>query len=90
MNMQEIMNNILAATAIVAVFAMIAVEAIKRTGKVPAHVLPLLSVTVGMLAGVLVALGFGQDLPTYIAAGFIAGAAASGIYDLGSKTIKGE
>lgn len=88
--MQEIMNNILAATAIVAVFAMIAVEVIKRTGKVESTMLPALSIGIGMGLGVLIAIGFGQDMPTYVAAGFIAGAAASGVYDFGSKTIGGE
>lgn len=88
--MQEIMNNILAATAIVAIFAGILVEVVKRTGSFPSNYLPALSLGIGMGVGALLAVGFGQDLPTYVAAGFIAGAAASGIYDFASKTIGGE
>ncbi|WP_277630407.1 holin [Atopococcus tabaci] len=87
--MQEIMNNIIAATAFVGVFAGIIVEVIKRADLVSPRYLPALSIVIGMVTGFVMATGFNQDVAIYIAAGFIAGAAASGVYDLVSNLIGG-
>lgn len=79
--MTDILNNILSAVALVGIFAGVLVEALKRTELVSVKALPILSLVVGSLAGLALALGFGQDVPTFIAAGFIGGAVASGLYD---------
>lgn len=79
--MQEIMNNILAATALVGIFVGGLVEGLKRTEVVSKKFLPLLSMGLGMVVGYVVALGFNQDLATYTAAGFVGGAMASGVFD---------
>lgn len=79
--MQEIMNNILAATALVGIFVGGLVEGLKRTEVVSKRFLPLLSMALGMVVGYVVALGFQQDLATYTAAGFVGGAMASGVFD---------
>lgn len=88
--MQEIMNSIIAATAFVGVFAGIIVEVIKRADLVSTRYLPALSIVIGMITGFVMATGFNQDLAVYIAAGFIGGATASGVYDLASKSIGGK
>lgn len=88
-NMQDIMNNILAATAIVGVFAGILVEGIKRAEVFSNRSLPLVSLVIGMATGVALAFGFNQDVPTFTAAGFIGGAAASGLYDFVTNLIGG-
>lgn len=79
--MQEIMNNILAAVALVGIFVGGLVEGVKRTEVVSKRALPLLSMGLGMVVGYVVALGFNQDLATYTAAGFVGGAMASGVFD---------
>ncbi|WP_373752319.1 holin [Jeotgalibaca porci] len=85
--MQDIMNNILAATAVVGLFTGLLIEAVKRAEVVSTRVLPLLSLLLGMVMGYVIALGFNQDFSTFIAAGFIGGAMASGIYDSGSSVV---
>lgn len=88
--MQEIMNNIIAATAFVGVFAGIIVEVVKRADLVSTRYLPALSILIGTVTGFVMATGFNQDVAVYIAAGFIGGATASGVYDLASKSIGGK
>ena len=88
-DMQDIMNNILAATAVVGIFAGILVEGIKRAEVFSPRSLPLVSLVIGMVTGVALAIGFNQDLATFVAAGFIGGAMASGLYDAISNLIKG-
>lgn len=84
--MEEIMNSILAAVAMVGLFSGILVEGVKRAEVFSNRALPLVSLAVGMAAGFALAVGFAQDVPTFVAAGFIGGAMASGLYD-GIKTL---
>lgn len=79
--MNEIMNNILAATAMVGLFTGILIEGIKRAEVVSNRVLPLLSLALGMITGFVLAVGFDQAVPIFVAAGFLGGAIASGLYD---------
>ena len=88
--MNELLNNILSAVAFVGVFSGIAVEILKRTEVIDKRFLPLASVVIGAIVGYILAIGFHQDVATYIAAGFIGGATASGVYDLASKSIGGK
>lgn len=88
--MNELLNNILSAVAFVGVFSGIAVEVIKRAEVIDKRFLPLASVVIGAIVGFILAIGFYQDVPTFIAAGFIGGAVASGIYDLATKTLGGK
>uniref|UniRef100_UPI0035A0CEAA holin n=1 Tax=Jeotgalibaca porci TaxID=1868793 RepID=UPI0035A0CEAA len=88
--MNELLNNILSAVAFVGVFSGIAVEVLKRSEVVSVRFLPLASIAIGMTVGFVMALGFYQDVPTFIAAGFIGGAMASGVYDLANKTLGGK
>ena len=87
--MQDIMSNILAATAIVGIFAGILVEGIKRAEVLSPRSLPLISLLIGMVTGFVLAIGFKQDLATFTAAGFIGGAMASGLYDAITNLIGG-
>lgn len=82
---EVILKSVLGAVAFAGLFAFILVEAVKRTKIVSNEVLPLISLFLGSVAGFVVAIGFELHLPTFIAAGFIGGAMASGIYD-GAKT----
>lgn len=83
--METILSNILAAVALVGIFAGVLVEAIKRTEVFSTRTLPIISLVIGMLAGLALAFGFHQDVPTFVSAGFIGGAVASGLYD-GAKS----
>lgn len=88
--MNELLNNILSAVAFVGVFSGIVVQVIKNAELVNKRYLPLVSVVLGMVVGYILAIGFYQDIPTFIAAGFIGGATASGVYDLASKSLGGK
>ena len=88
--MNELLNNVLSAVAFVGVFSGIAVEVLKRTEVIDKRFLPLASVLIGAAVGLVLSLGFYQDTATYVAAGFIGGAVASGIYDLATKTLGGK
>lgn len=88
--MNELLNSVLSAVAFVGVFSGIAVEVLKRAEVIDKRFLPLASVVIGAIVGFILAIGFYQDVATYIAAGFIGGAVASGIYDLATKTLGGK
>ena len=88
--MNELLNNVLSAVEFVGVFSGMAVEVIKRSEVIDKRFLPLASVVIGSIVGFVLAIGFYQDMATYIAAGFIGGAVASGIYDLATKTLGGK
>lgn len=80
-NMQEIMSNILGAISLVGIFTGLLIEGVKRTETISTKALPVVSLFIGGLMGGVIGFGFLQDLPTYVAAGFIAGGLASGMYD---------
>lgn len=82
---KNILETVLGATTFAGLFAFILVEAVKRTNIVRVEILPLVSLVLGAIAGFILAIGFKLDIPTFVAAGFIGGAMASGIYD-GAKT----
>jgi hypothetical protein len=58
---------------------MAVVQVIKKTDRIPSNYMPLVSLTVGLLAGVVAA--FYTLNPISIITGFIAGLASSGAYD---------
>ena len=87
--MNELLSYVLNAVAFVGVFSGIAVEVLKRTEVVDKRYLPLSSVVIGAVVGFILAIGFYQPVSTFVAAGFIGGAVASGIYDLATKTLGG-
>lgn len=84
--MENITENILAAVVFVGLFAGSLVEAIKRSNLINDQLLPFVSMGVGMATGFALAIGFDQDIATFVAAGFIGGSVASGVYD-GVKTL---
>jgi putative flippase GtrA len=88
--MNELLNNVLSAVAFVGVFSGIAVETLKRAEVIDKRFLPLASVVIGAIVGFVLSVGFNQDLATFVAAGFIGGAVASGVYDLATKTLGGK
>lgn len=79
--MNELLNNMLGAVLFVGFFAIAAVEALKRTEVFGKRTLPVVSLALGMFVGFIIAIGFNQDVPTYVAAGFVGGIFASGLYD---------
>jgi putative flippase GtrA len=88
--MNELLNNVLSAVAFVGVFSGIAVEVLKRAEVIDKRFLPLASVVIGAIVGFVLSVGFNQDLATFVSAGFIGGAVASGVYDLATKTLGGK
>lgn len=84
-----VMNNILASIVLVSVFTYLMVEGIKKTNRVKVDDLPFLSLFVGMVAGLILSIGFKLDIATMVAAGFISGGFASGMYDTGKNIFGG-
>ena len=84
-----VMNNILASIVLVSAFTYLTVEGIKKTNRVKADDLPFLSLFVGMVAGLILSIGFKLDIATMVAAGFISGGFASGMYDSGKNIFGG-
>jgi hypothetical protein len=67
----------------------ILVAVIKAVGS-PSRLLPLFSVLIGMIFGVLAYFADGITLWQGIVGGILTGAATSGIYDFSKKTILGK
>lgn len=84
-----VMNNILASIVLVSAFTGLLVEGIKKTNRIKQEDIPFVSLFIGMLSGFVLSIGFGLDLATMIAAGFISGGFASGIYDTGKNIFGG-
>lgn len=70
---------------IIAVFTIGIVQAIKQLQRVPDNLLPLLSITIGVIMALVFSFFDYDGLLQHLLIGFVAGAAASGLYD----TIKG-
>ena len=79
--MEELVNNAVLVAVILAPLTTGIIEVVKQTTSVDNKYLPLISLVVGVLVAVLIALGTGQDIVQYILVGVIGGLSASGLYD---------
>ena len=78
---EELVNNAVLVAVILAPLTTGIIEVVKQTTSVDNKYLPLISLVVGVLVAVLIALGTGQDIVQYILVGVIGGLSASGLYD---------
>ncbi len=78
---EELMNSAVAVALVLAPLTVGIIEVVKRTLNVADRYLPALSLFVGILIAVLIALGTGQDMVQYILVGAVGGLSAAGLYD---------
>ena len=86
--METIMNEAVVLAGVMAPVILILVQLVKSTD-VDKKYLPHISILLGTIAGVVFGFASGGSLFVYGLAGFISGAASSGLYD-GIKSLKGE
>ena len=79
--MEELMNNAVLVAIILAPITTGIIEVVKQTTSVDNKYLPLISLVVGILVAVLIALGTGQDIVQYVLVGVIGGLSSAGLYD---------
>lgn len=75
------MNNAVLVAVILAPITTGIIEVVKQTLNIDKQYLPILSLLVGILVAVLIALGTGQDVVQFVLVGVIGGLSASGLYD---------
>ena len=78
---EELINNAVLVAVILAPITTGIIEVVKQTLNVDARYLPILSLLVGILVAVAIALGTGQDVVQFILVGIVGGLSASGLYD---------
>lgn len=78
---EELINNAVLVAAILAPITTGIIEVVKQTLNIDNQYLPILSLLVGILIAVLIAIGTGQDIVQFVLVGIVGGLAASGLYD---------
>ena len=78
---EELINNAVLVAVILAPITTGIIEVVKQTLNINNRYLPILSLLVGILVAVAIALGTGQDVVQYILVGIVGGLSASGLYD---------
>ncbi len=78
---EELINNAVLVAAILAPITTGIIEVVKQTANIDKQYLPILSLLVGILVAVLIALGTDQDLVQFVLVGIVGGLSASGLYD---------
>jgi len=86
--MDNLLNEAIGLAAVMSPVILIFVQLFK-TADLNKRWLPFISICLGIAVGLVFALAIGADLFLYGLAGFLSGAAASGLYD-GVKSAKGE
>ena len=78
---EELINNAVLVAVILAPITTGIIEVVKQTLNIDNRYLPILSLLVGILVAVAIALGTGQDLVQYVLVGIVGGLSAAGLYD---------
>ena len=78
---EELINNAVLVAVILAPITTGIIEVVKQTLNIDNRYLPILSLLVGILVAVAIALGTGQDLAQYILVGIVGGLSSAGLYD---------
>lgn len=78
---EELINNAVLVAVILAPITTGIIEVVKQTLNIDNRYLPILSLLVGILVAVAIALGTGQDVVQYVLVGIVGGLSASGLYD---------
>ena len=80
---EELINNAVLVAAILAPITTGIIEVMKQTLNINNRYLPILSLLVGILVAVAIALGTGQDVVQFVLVGIVGGLSSSGLYDQG-------
>lgn len=78
---EELVNNAVLVAVILAPLTTGIIEVVKQTLNIDTRYLPILSLLVGILVAVAIALGTGQDVVQFVLVGTVGGLSASGLYD---------
>ena len=78
---EELINNAVLVAVILAPITTGIIEVVKQTLNIDNRYLPILSLLVGILVAVAIALGTGQDVVQFVLVGIVGGLSASGLYD---------
>ena len=78
---EELINNAVLVAVILAPITTGIIEVVKQTLNIDNRYLPILSLLVGILVAVAIALGTGQDLVQYVLVGIVGGLSSAGLYD---------
>jgi hypothetical protein len=78
---EELINNAVLVAVILAPITTGIIEVVKQTLNINNRYLPILSLLVGILVAVAIALGTGQDVVQFVLVGIVGGLSASGLYD---------
>ena len=78
---EELINNAVLLAVVLAPITTGIIQVVKQTLNIDNKYLPIISLLVGILIAVLLALGTGQDLVQYILVGVIGGLSSAGLYD---------
>ena len=78
---EELINNAVLVAVILAPITTGIIEVVKQTLNIDNRYLPILSLLVGILIAVAIALGTGQDLVQYVLVGIVGGLSSAGLYD---------
>lgn len=78
---EELMNNAVLVAVILAPITTGIIEVVKQTLNIDNQYLPVMSLLVGILVAVAIALGTGQDIVQFVLVGIVGGLSASGLYD---------
>ena len=78
---EELMNNAVLLALVLAPITTGMIEVVKQTLNINKRYLPILSLLVGIVVAVTIALGTGQDVVQFVLVGIVGGLGASGLYD---------
>ena len=78
---EELINNAVLVAVILAPITTGIIEVVKQTLNIDNRYLPILSLLVGILVAVAIALGTGQDVVQYVLVGIVGGLSSAGLYD---------
>lgn len=87
--MEILINEAILMAGVLTPFILILVQLVKQT-EVNTKYLPHVSIVLGTVAGVVIGIASGTDLFISGLAGFLAGASASGLFDVGKNLTKEE
>jgi len=78
---EELINNAVLVAVILAPLTTGIIQVVKQTFDINKRYLPAVSLLVGILIAVLIALGTGQDIVQYTLVGIVGGLSSAGLYD---------
>lgn len=78
---EELVNNAVLVAAVLSPITVGIIQVFKKTLKIDTRFLPLLSLLVGLVVALSIAVGTSQDIAQFVLIGIVGGLSASGLYD---------